>query len=327
MSGRIRTIKPELLEDAVTAGLSDMAFRLFISCILLADDHGRLRFEPAFIRGTVYWARDVDAEAFTLALAELEPLVMAYVVKGQRYGAIRNWKKHQRVDKPGKPRLPEPPPETLANVSRDSREDLAPDLRSPISDPDPEGDLPRARTREVADAPPEEPEEPEVPPPVDASPPTWRDVLPPDGPPPLDAPLPPDLRARADAIVARTGVVDVDVETSWRKYVAWLVGRLETNRDLVPEQGAVSEGRWVRWVEDDCSAARRRQHEREWSGLRLVATGGEVLAPYHRPWRPAEDGAQEPAGRPPAPVRGLPRPAYDETAREAARRLAEGDFG
>ena len=43
MSGRIRTIKPELLDDAVTAGLSDMAFRLFVSSIVLADDYGRLR--------------------------------------------------------------------------------------------------------------------------------------------------------------------------------------------------------------------------------------------------------------------------------------------
>jgi two-component system sensor histidine kinase BaeS len=37
MSGRIRTIKPELLDDERTATLSDAAFRLFIGLILLAD--------------------------------------------------------------------------------------------------------------------------------------------------------------------------------------------------------------------------------------------------------------------------------------------------
>jgi hypothetical protein len=113
MSGRIRTIKPELIEDAITAGLSDMAFRLFVACILLADDYGNLRFEPAWLKGQVYWARKVDAEPFAAALLEIEALVLPYAVKGQRYGAIRNWKRHQRVQKPGKPRVPAPP-ETLS---------------------------------------------------------------------------------------------------------------------------------------------------------------------------------------------------------------------
>lgn len=40
---RIRTLKPEILEDARTAGLSDAAFRLFVAMIVLADDHGNLR--------------------------------------------------------------------------------------------------------------------------------------------------------------------------------------------------------------------------------------------------------------------------------------------
>lgn len=297
MSGRIRSIKPELLEDAVTAGLSDIAFRLFVACILFADDHGYLRFEPAWIRGQVYWARDVELHAFTAALEELEPLIEAYVVKGQRYGAIRGWKKHQRVDKPGKPRCP-PPPESVARPSRESPEDLAPDLRSPIPDHDHERDLPRARSR-VADA----PEEPE--------PIVHRDVKPPNTPPPLDAPIPPELAERAKGIIQRTGVVDVELEATWRKYVAWL-----NERDF---EQPVTEARWARWVEDECSKAanvRRRAHEREWSGPRLVAGGGSSgngqipmyppAPPYHRPYvAPTDD---EPSA---------PR----EVALEAARRL------
>jgi hypothetical protein len=133
MSGRIRSIKPELLEDAVTAGLSDMAFRLFIGCILLADDYGNLRFEPAWLRGQVYWSRDVDSEQFSSAVEELSVVVTPYEVKGQRYGAIKNWAKHQKVSHPGKPRVPGLA-EALPRVSGGSRETLLPDLRSPISD-------------------------------------------------------------------------------------------------------------------------------------------------------------------------------------------------
>lgn len=134
MSGRIRSIKPEILEDAVTAGLSDMGFRLFIACITLADDYGRLRAEPGWIMGQVFWARTVRSEDFAAAWAELEPLVLTYLVNGQRYAEVRNWSKHQKVSHPGKPRVPAPP-ETLRRVSGDPSEGLVPDLRSPIPIP------------------------------------------------------------------------------------------------------------------------------------------------------------------------------------------------
>ncbi len=136
MSGRIRSIKPEILDDTVTANLSDMAFRLFVAVIVLADDHGRLRAHPAWLRSQVYWARDVDIKTFNSAMRELVALVRFYEVNGQAYAEIRNWSKHQRVDKPGKPRIP--PCGTDSRESREgsesARESLATDLRSPISD-------------------------------------------------------------------------------------------------------------------------------------------------------------------------------------------------
>ena len=137
MSGRIRSIKPELLDDAMTAGLTDTAFRLFIGSVLLADDYGDLRWEPAWLRAQVFWKTERALAEVESSVRELQEarLVLPYVVADQRYAAIRNWAKHQKVDKPGKPRIPGPP-ETLAEPSRDSRESLATDLRSPtpISD-------------------------------------------------------------------------------------------------------------------------------------------------------------------------------------------------
>lgn len=133
MSGRIRTIKPELLDDAVTAGLSDMAFRIFMAVIVLADDYGRLRAEPAWLMGQVYWNRTVQVESFQDALRELDLLINFYEVKGQKYAEIRNWSKHQKVSHPGKPRIPAPP-ESLPKPSGESPETLVPDLRSPITD-------------------------------------------------------------------------------------------------------------------------------------------------------------------------------------------------
>jgi len=131
MSGRIRSIKPELLEDAVTAGLSETAFRLFIGTIALADDYGVFRAEAGYLAGQVFW-RVPPSRPIEDAIAELgAKLVQLFEVNGQRYGAIRTWAKHQKVSHPGKRRLPAPPeefritPESLRRSSGESPEILA----------------------------------------------------------------------------------------------------------------------------------------------------------------------------------------------------------
>jgi hypothetical protein len=154
MAGRIRTIKPEVLEDAKAAGLDDHSWRLWISLWMLADDHGCFHcHNERQVHGSIFWNNDTDLEQTRESIARLsrESLVTLYEVRGQRYGKITNWEKHQRVDHPGKPRVPQPNDpeatvitdsrETVTKPSRDSRESLAPDpdLRPPIptSDPDP----------------------------------------------------------------------------------------------------------------------------------------------------------------------------------------------
>jgi len=157
MAGRIRTIKPELLEDAVTAGLSDMALRIFVAAILLADDYGRLRAETGWLLGQIYWARAVQVEHFIAALAELDRLVQFYEINGQRYAEIRNWSKHQKVSHPGKPRIPEPL-EGLTKLSGESPETLVPDHRPGITD---QGSPTRGGTREpLVETPTEQPSPP-----------------------------------------------------------------------------------------------------------------------------------------------------------------------
>lgn len=111
MAGRIRTIKPELLEDEKTSGLDNGAWRLFVSLLLVADDHGNFRAHESFLHSQVFWSVNaVSAGDVGEWLQELEAcgLVMLYEVRGQRYGHLCGWKKHQRVDHPGKGRVPPP---------------------------------------------------------------------------------------------------------------------------------------------------------------------------------------------------------------------------
>lgn len=166
MAGRIRSIKPEILEDTKTASLTHLEYRVFVGSWLLADDHGNLRGDPDYVRGQIVWASRESRESVAKALETLArvSLLNKYVVRGQVYFHVAGWEKHQRVDKPGKPRMPLPTEsdQVFANDSRESREDFLgntecleiprPDLRPPTSekdpDPDPEQDLdPTARAK------------------------------------------------------------------------------------------------------------------------------------------------------------------------------------
>jgi len=115
VSGRIRSLKPEILDDERTAGLSDPAWRLYVSMLLLADDPGNLRSDGRLLISEIWWARpDRDLIDIRALLAELEAkdgkpgLITIYRVRGQSYAAINGWSKHQKIDKPGKPRVPGP---------------------------------------------------------------------------------------------------------------------------------------------------------------------------------------------------------------------------
>lgn len=117
--GRIRTIKPELLEDEALGNVSLAAKWLFVACILLSDDHGNLRAAPRYLMAAVFWGNpETDLKA---AIAELVAagLIITYQVKGQHFLHVLNFGKHQRIDRPGKPKVPGP-------VEKDeSREDSA----------------------------------------------------------------------------------------------------------------------------------------------------------------------------------------------------------
>ena len=140
MAGRIRTIKPELLEDTHAARLSHIAWRLWVSALVLADDYGNFRAEPEWLNGQIFWGSRESRESLANALEELATckgdlggMVELYTVSGQEYAHISGWH-HQKVDHPGKERCPGP--KSDGAVSRESRESLAkvsrvlaPDLR------------------------------------------------------------------------------------------------------------------------------------------------------------------------------------------------------
>lgn len=123
MSGRIRSIKPEINDDESVASLSSDAWRLWISMWTLADDEGNLRASPRQLKAKVFWARDpmVAIEELLSELVQAKR-VQLYEVAGESFAHLRNWKKHQKIDKPQDGKVPPPPSPTEDSslTSRDS---------------------------------------------------------------------------------------------------------------------------------------------------------------------------------------------------------------
>lgn len=105
MSRRIRSIKPELLEDEPTTGLSDSAWRLHVSLWLLADDHGNTRYSDRYVAANVWQDTSKEVGPITRELVT-KRFVEPYARSEQAYAHIRGWAEHQRIDNAGKPRVP-----------------------------------------------------------------------------------------------------------------------------------------------------------------------------------------------------------------------------
>lgn len=123
--GRIRTIKPEFPQSESMGRVSRDARLTFILLWTLCDDHGRARGDSRLLANLLYpYDTDVYQEIDGwLNELEREHCIQRYTVDGQKYIAILNWHKHQRIDHPGMPKYPAPP-ETPENQLENDRETL-----------------------------------------------------------------------------------------------------------------------------------------------------------------------------------------------------------
>ena len=135
---RIRSIKPEFWRSEDISRLSIEDRLLFIGLWSYVDDNGVGQDRESLVAADLF-ADDLSRDPRdTLARVSggLERLseagrIVRYTVDGRAYLAVTNWERHQRIDKPNKPRYPLPTSEnavvndTLATPSRDTRDTLA----------------------------------------------------------------------------------------------------------------------------------------------------------------------------------------------------------
>ncbi|MCX5291369.1 hypothetical protein [Streptomyces sp. NBC_00183] len=121
---RIRTIKPEAFASESLAEVSIAAERTFFGLLTQADDHGRVRDQPAVLAGLLWSLRpehgpvEVEDDLTQLAAAHL---ICRYESEdGKRYLHIVTWRHHQRINRPSGVRFPACPTHEVEQRDEDA---------------------------------------------------------------------------------------------------------------------------------------------------------------------------------------------------------------
>lgn len=102
---RIRTVKPEYWTDERVGECSVSARLLFIACWNFSDDHGGLDRSAKQLKAQAFPYDAIDCEPLVQELLNVG-LLVEYTVDGKTYLHIKGFRKHQKVEKPAKPRIP-----------------------------------------------------------------------------------------------------------------------------------------------------------------------------------------------------------------------------
>ena len=96
---RIRSIHPGFFTDERLVSTGMAARLLFLGVGIEADDKGIFEWKPVTLKMRIFPADNVDVGT---CLTELEEagVIRSYEIQGRKYGAIRNFRRHQRPKTP-----------------------------------------------------------------------------------------------------------------------------------------------------------------------------------------------------------------------------------
>lgn len=96
---RIRSVHPGLFTDEQFVELSADAQIFLVGLGTQADDQGVFEWKPGTLRMRLRPTKDGSVEDL-LAELETRKLIRSYEIDGRKYGAVRNFRKHQKPKKP-----------------------------------------------------------------------------------------------------------------------------------------------------------------------------------------------------------------------------------
>lgn len=130
---RIRSLKPDLWQDAKICRLGRDARLLFLGMITQADDEGRMRASAGVLRGLIFPEDDLRNKQVQGWAEEIQDAGLArfYEVRGEIFAELLGWQRNQRVSHPRSSSIP-----PFAAHSREAPEPLvkAPESRVPDKD-------------------------------------------------------------------------------------------------------------------------------------------------------------------------------------------------
>ena len=109
---RKRMLSPDIWESESFSSLSDFQKIMFIGLISLADDEGRGKANPSYIKSTLFpYDENRRVAEVKSALSQIARCTSTqfYNVNGSEYYFLSSWTKWQKIDKPSKSKLPPPP--------------------------------------------------------------------------------------------------------------------------------------------------------------------------------------------------------------------------
>lgn len=99
---RKRMIDPMIWQDEEFGALTAQAKILFIGLFSNADDEGRIRANPAYIKSTIFMYDSIDlksVETFRDEVAGNMKSIQLYQVDGKDYIQLKNWSEYQKQHK------------------------------------------------------------------------------------------------------------------------------------------------------------------------------------------------------------------------------------
>jgi hypothetical protein len=104
---RIRTIKPDFWTDEKLTECSLSARLLFIGTLNFADDNGNLQASAKKLKMQIFPADNIDCQPLLDELLT-HGILIEYSVNGEKFLNIKNFKKHQVINRPSKSNIPQP---------------------------------------------------------------------------------------------------------------------------------------------------------------------------------------------------------------------------
>ncbi|KKK95896.1 hypothetical protein LCGC14_2668220, partial [marine sediment metagenome] len=108
---RNRMIKPDFWEDEKIGELNHRQRLLFIGMWNHADDEGLIRAKAEYLKSMIFVYDDFLIEKTEEDINQLAKLELIFLYSGtlnQRYAYVINFRKHQKIDRPQKSKLPPP---------------------------------------------------------------------------------------------------------------------------------------------------------------------------------------------------------------------------